>query len=90
MIQVKKPIEKVSLGVLTLHYIHAHDFNWMDGRSAGTYIELDVSIVGIALVVLPVVGRDGEELPFSVVHELPLIVSDGVSIPPQSQVYFLH
>ncbi len=55
-----------------------------------THIELDLGIVGVVLVDLPVAGGDGQQFPFSIIHELPLIISDGVCAPPQSQVYFLH
>lgn len=59
-------------------------------RQLDTYIELDVGIVSVVLVDLPVAGGNRQQFPFSIIHELPLIISNGLGAPPQSQVYFLH
>lgn len=72
---------------VTLHFIVK---SLVRVRQWVTYVELDVGVVSVVLVDLPVAGGDGQEFPFSVVHELPLVIGDGLGAPPQSQVYFRH
>ncbi len=52
--------------------------------SINPHIKLNLCVVSVLKIQCPVVRRDRQQLPFTIIHELSRVIGDFLSRPPQS------